>query len=442
MILKNARENKISGFGLWGKNEYSSWQDEQMSWKENCYIGDWSWLAEVRVKGPDAEKFFSGLCVNSFANFKVGKCKHAIFCNSDGKIVGEGILKKHGIEDFEWQGGYVSEFASPPVQWLNYHFETGNYNAIMEQPNNLFKFQISGPKAIYVMEKACECELRDIPFMEMRNARIDGLDVQLIRQGMAGEIGFEVQGPIECHDRFQQYILTIGKEYGMRILGSRTAMINHLEASFPTIGCDYTPAVYDENERDFLQFANPGLSSEDLYDSDKNSFALLSKIGGSFEADEISAWYRSPVELNWTKNINFDHEFIGRKALEHEVENPKRTMVTLEWNAEDIMDIYASYYRDEQPYDFMDVPQRFPFCFSVDKVLDGDTLIGLSSSRGYSIFFKRTLSHCVIDLDYALPGTEVTVEWGEPGHPKKMIRAIVAPSPYKKDNRKIDLKSL
>ena len=26
----------------WGGPEYTSWKDEQMSWKKTCYIGDWS----------------------------------------------------------------------------------------------------------------------------------------------------------------------------------------------------------------------------------------------------------------------------------------------------------------------------------------------------------------------------------------------------------------
>ena len=35
--------------------------------------------------------------------------------------------------------------------------------------------------------------------------------------------------------------------------------------------------------------------------------------------------YRSPVELGWGKNIIFDHDFIGRKALEPEVADPMST---------------------------------------------------------------------------------------------------------------------
>ena len=39
--------------------EYTDWIDESMSWKDTLYIGDWSPLAKMRVKGRDALKFFS-----------------------------------------------------------------------------------------------------------------------------------------------------------------------------------------------------------------------------------------------------------------------------------------------------------------------------------------------------------------------------------------------
>jgi vanillate/3-O-methylgallate O-demethylase len=442
MILKNMRNNKLTGFGLWGKDEYTGWQDEQMSWKDSCYIGDWSWLAEVRVKGPDAEKFFSGLCVNTFSNYEAGKCKHVIFCNNDGKIVGEGILIKRTPDTLEWQGGMQAPVDGPPVAWLKYHFQKEKYDAEMTFPNKLFKFQVSGPKSLKLLEKVCSTNLKDIPFMHIRNAIIDGTDVQLMRQGMAGEIGFEVQGNKEHSSRIHDFILQNGQEFGIKVLGSRTAMINHLEAAFPTIGCDYLPAVYSEGEQDFLKFANPQLDSTDIIDSDKISFSFLAKVGGSFDAGDISAWYRSPFELNWGKRVKFDHDFIGRKSLEAEAGNPKRVLVTLEWNSEDVLDVYASYYRDEVPYDFMDVPQRTGFCYSLDNVLVGGKCAGVSSSRGYSYYFRKTLSHCVIDIEYSKPGVEVLVEWGEPDHRKKMIRAVVAPTPYKRDNRRLDLKSL
>ena len=62
----------------WGGPQYSSWMDEQMSRKESCYIGDWSFLRELVFEGPDALRLFSDISVNNFAEFKLGQAKHVI----------------------------------------------------------------------------------------------------------------------------------------------------------------------------------------------------------------------------------------------------------------------------------------------------------------------------------------------------------------------------
>jgi vanillate/3-O-methylgallate O-demethylase len=73
------------------------------------------------------------------------------------------------------------------------------------------------------------------------------------------------------------------------------------------------------------------------------------------------------------------------------------------------------------------------------KVLVGDRTIGVATSRGYSYFFRKMLSHCVIDIEHAEPGTKVTIVWGDPSSRQKLIRATVASSPYKPDRRRADL---
>ena len=171
-------------------------------------------------------------------------------------------------------------------------------------------------------------------------------------------------------------------------------------------------------------------------------FATTFNIAGSFEAGDVSAWYRSPVELGWTKNIKFDHDFIGRAALEAEVAHPKRTMRTLVWNANDVIDVYASLYRQGEHYRFMEMPRDQRGFMYADKVLKNGDLVGVATSRGYSYYFRQMLSLCTIDVEWSEPGTEVVVVWGDPGESQKEIRATVAPAPYKKDNRRADVRKL
>jgi hypothetical protein len=119
-------------------------------------------------------------------------------------------------------------------------------------------------------------------------------------------------------------------------------------------------------------------------------FATTFNIAGSFEGNQISDWYRSPVELGWGKNIKFDHDFIGRKALEPEVADPKRLMRTLVWNADDVVDVYASMFGAERPYDYMDMPRDQRGFTYADKVIKNGKLVGVSTSRCYSYYFRES----------------------------------------------------
>ncbi len=414
----------------WGKLEFTDWMDESMSWKETCYIGDWSWLDEFHAKGPDAIKLFSDLCGSSFAKFDIGQAKHVVMCSRKGKVIGEGILMRFAEDEVEFQT------RGPGTTWLEFNVKKGRYNVTTDCTISKFKLHVQGPKSPALLEKLTGESLRDIKFMYFRTSRIKGRDVFFLRQGMAGEIGYELQGPNSDKDTVFDAIMEAGKEFGIRRLGSRTAMINHLEACFPTITHDYIPAVADEPE--YYEAYNVKV------DDDRSplwfrSFERCTKVKGSFDADDISAWHRSPVELGWAKNIKFDHDFHGREALEAEVSNPKRTIVTLVWNLDDVMDVWASVFRDDVPYDFMDMPRGQWFVMYANSVMKGDRLVGVTSSRGFSRYFQQMLSLCTIDIEHSKPGTEVTVVWGDPGHRKKLIRATVAPAPYKEDKRKIDV---
>ncbi len=423
-IVQSMRATPEGYFNVrFGKPEYTDWLDESLSWKETCYIGDWSFLWERRFRGPDALKLFSDITVNSFAKFEVGQAKHAIHCNESGKVIHEGILSRLGEDEFMLfgRGGF----------WADFRLRHGKYNATSEE-DDWFNFQVSGPKSIHVLEEAAGERMRDIGFMRYGRIRINGRDVWALRQGMAGEIGFELQGPRKYGDEVYEAILKAGKEFGIRRMGARVSSMNHLEACFPTIVSDYLPAIFGDDMNEYLVEFRAAMPA----------FAATFNIAGSFEADDVSAWYRSPVELGWTRNIKFDHDFIGRKALEAEVANPKRTIRTLVWNAEDVIDVYASLFRQGRPYPFMDLPRDQRGFMWADKVLKDGKTVGVATSRGYSYYFRKMISLCTIDIAHSEPGTQVVVVWGNPGEPQKNIRATVAPAPYKKDNRRSNLSAV
>src|SRR6185312_108213 len=155
----------------------------------------------------------------------------------------------------------------------------------------------------------------------------------------------------------------------------------------------------------------------------------------------IEDYYLNPWELGYGHMVKFDHDFIGREALEKIDPATQRKKVTLEWNAEDLAKIFASLFdADGTPYKYFDLPLANYGSSNYDAVLDaaGET-IGLSMFTGYSANEKKGLSLATVDADVP-EGTEVTVVWGDPDggsrkttvepHQQLNVRAIVSPVPY------------
>jgi vanillate/3-O-methylgallate O-demethylase len=411
----------------WGGPEFTGWQDEQMSWKTSCYIGDWSFLMDVAVEGPDALRFFRDTCINSFEKFDIGQAKHIVQCSADGKVITEGVLLRLGEHEFSAQ--------SNPAMYSHFLLSKGNY-AAQARRQATFQYQVSGPSALAVCEKAAGQSLSDIGFMRFRPITIAGKKVLPVRQGMAGEIGFELHGAREDGPAVYQAILEAGAAFGIRRLGMRTAMINHLEAAFPTGFWHYFGDWF--STQGFLQFVLENYSFKTLQTEEGSPFysSVVPALRGSFEGEQINDFYRSPVELGWGKSIKFDHDFPGRAALQQELAQPQRLRVTLEYNNDDMVDIYASLFREGTPYDFMDVPHQAKWVTWADQVLKEGKPVGVSTVPGYSFYFRKVLALAYLAPQYCQPGTTVEVVWGNPGTPQKKVRAIVKPAPYKTDNRR------
>lgn len=417
--------------------EYTGWMDEQMSWKTTCYMGDWSFVPQVRIQGPDALRLFTELSANSFGNMPLSRAKHCIQCNEDGKVISEGILLRHGEDDFEYQCG--------TPQWTYYNLKSKGYDAEVSFPAS-YKMQISGPNALHLCEKLAGTRLRDVKFMWTQMCKVKGLDVMFLRQGMAGEVGFELQGPIAERDALIEAVMELAPEFGMRRLGARNLMINHLEACFPTGSMHFYNALADESRRDYLAFMADDRNLPAAWRGtpleNRLRYNFSTVFTGSWDGDDIRDLYRSPVEMGWGKNIALDHEFIGRGALERELASPRRRVVTLEFNSDDVMRVHASLFSAGNAYrqfEYPDIPHQIAW---TDLILKDGKTIGHATHPGYSYFYRKVLALSFIDVAEAEPGTDVEVLWGDPGTPQINLRAVVAPAPYKQDNRRADLNKL
>ncbi len=402
----------------YGPYEFTNWVDESMSWKNGCMIGDWSDLMKAELEGTEVLPFMQSISGFKADPYQIGQGKHIVCTNSRGKVIGEGIMLRLSENRYRITGG--PNF----IYWVGHCLKTAaKWNVQFKDIyDDIFVFQVQGPTSVQILEKAVGEDLKNISYMHFKEVEICGTKAIALRQGMSGNIGFELQGPSEKAVDIYNAILAVGEEFGgVTKVGNAAKGINHVEACFPTGTWDYTPAVYDSDDE-----LAQGYCKEIGPVAWFMMGALSRKPGGSCENGALDAIF-SPVELGWGYALSFDHEFPGCEILKEEKANPKRKICTLVWNDADVMDVNASYYKEGPLYKHFVMPRDYEI--APDKVMSGDTQVGISMSRAYSVYFRKMISLCVLDTELCVPGNEVEVVWGYKGQPQKSIRATVAPAP-------------
>ncbi|CZR52299.1 uncharacterized protein PAC_02176 [Phialocephala subalpina] len=390
MIPPNWPCNTFSRFlGTYEPFEYTHWITESLSWKTTCYIGDWSPLLKIRVRGPEALAFFEYLSTNYWPKIEPGQAKHAIFCEeTTGAITGEGLILMLDREDILFT-------SVPGVLWAMFQFEHGKrkFDATLEVVSDeWYLFQVQGPRSFEVLEGMVDegQTIRDLRFMSSKELSIKGCKLLCLRQGVSGEQGFELWG--------------------------KAAEGPKVEAAFPTPGLDFVPAFLGNTPeliryRQYLRDAGYGLEN------------VFSRISGSY-SNAILAHHRTPFDLGWGHLVNPNHDFIGRVALTKIAEAPPNKLITILWNSEDVSDVHASLFREET-YEYMEMPRVHDQIVASTVLADGKE-IGCAISRCYSYWFKEMISLGVISTEFAVPETRVVIKWGAEGKPQKMIRGVSA----------------
>jgi vanillate/3-O-methylgallate O-demethylase len=410
--------------------EFTNWRDEQVSWQKTSALFDQSHhMTDLEVEGADVIRLLSDLGVNSFENFKVDKAKQFVACNRDGYVIGDGIL-------FFLDENKVRLVGRPSAHnWVQYHAETGGYDVTVRRDERtavnptggreLYRFQVQGPTALDVLKKANGGSLPEIKFFNMGELTIGGHKVRALHHGMSGVPGMELWGPWAQREDVRAAIIEAGQDYGLRQVGSRVYATNTLESGW--IPCPL-PAVFTGDEMKAYREWLPG-----------DGYEATGSLGGSYYSDDISDYYVTPHDLGYWSFVKFDHDFIGREALEAMGDEPKRRKVTLAWNGEDVAGAIGTLFEKGDAVKYIDFPLSNYATWPYDKVLLDDGMVGVSTFSGYSYNERSFLSLAIVDADVEL-GTEVTLVWGEEGrgstkpvverHVQAEIRAIVSPCPY------------
>jgi vanillate/3-O-methylgallate O-demethylase len=408
--------------------EFTNWRTEQRAWAESCALLDQSHhMTDLFLEGPDAATLLSELGVNTFANFGVNKAKQFVAVGPDGRLIGDAILFHLEDELFDLVGHPMV------IDWVLFHLERGAYDATAERDDNsavrtsgppkLYRYELQGPAAAAVLEQATGAPLPGTKFFQMAEFTIAGHRVRGLRHGMAGQPGFELFGPWADGADVLEAILGAGADHGLVRAGAKAYSTANLESGWVPAPL---PAVFGDDP--LLKEYREWLPA-----------SAIGAIGGSMNSRDIEDYSLTPYDIGYDRHVRFDHDFIGRSALERLSKEPPRTKVTLVWNSDDVAAAIGSLFQTGPGAKYIDLPKARYALYQADRVLRDGKQVGISLDCGYIANERAMVSLATIAREHAEPGTEVTVQWGEEpnstkpqveAHELGEIRATVAPAPY------------
>ena len=419
--------------------EFTNWRDEQRSWRETAILFDQSHhMPELFLRGPDALRLLEKIAINSFTNFAPGAAKQLVVCTPRGHLIGDCILYYLEENSFELVSGMSV------LNWVEYQAQVGGFNVTIERdaptPFNpkgkriKYRFQLDGPNAGQIFDDLVDQHPPEIKFFRTARVHMRGHEVLVLRHGMAGHKGVELSGPYDELQTIRSIILEVGQKYGLVQGGTRSYFSTIFESGWMAYP---VPAIYTGEElRGFREWL-PG-----------DGWEANVQLGGSYYSDNIEDYYVTPWDLGYDRLLKFDHDFIGRPALEEMLHQPHRVKVTLVWQKDDVMRVLGSQFGNGPRYKAIELPVSFYGFPQFDEVRsDAGKLIGVSCHCGYSNNEGAMLSLAMLNPDEARIGNEVVLTWGEPHggsrkphverHEQVTIRATVGPIPYASPARQL-----
>ncbi len=424
-VLEMMRNASIGHYVFPMLPEHSNWREEQMAWANGAVLFDQSYhMTDVYVEGPDTIRLLSDISINKWDNFGPLKAKQIVTVSADGYLVADAIC-------FGLQDGRAALVGKPTSgNYANYIADIGDYDvtvtrssrALKREERDNFRFQIQGPNAYEIMAKVIGEPVPQMRFFGMSEFSIAGVPVTALRHGMADAPGLEFFGPFAEKQKVRDAIVAAGENLGLKEGGARTYSTAMVQSGW--VGA-IMHAIWGDDMAGFREWLPA------------NGFEANISLGGSFMSDNIEDYLMDPWDLGYHRLIDWHRDFPGRDALLKKRDERHRTKVSLHWNPEDVLKVWASLFSDGDRYKHIELPAAHYATLPYDQILLNGEKFGMSIFAAYNASLGKMMSIGLVNEDEVEYGKEVTIVWGEESggtgkptvepHVQTTIRATMAP---------------
>jgi len=199
--------------------QYSNITDEHNAVRQHCGVFDVSHMGEVRITGPDAERYVQHIFTNDVANAPVGQIYYGMMLYPNGGTVDDLLVYKMGENDFFLVINAAN--IDKDVAWMKEH--TAGFDIKLDHQSDFYgQLAVQGPEAEAVVEEVLGIPCSELKFYTAKTAPVpaglpatvpDGSPSGIIvsRTGYTGEDGFEIYGSHEFTQQAWDKLIASGR---------------------------------------------------------------------------------------------------------------------------------------------------------------------------------------------------------------------------------------
>ena len=345
---------------------YTEVAAEVRGFRRTAAIADMSPLNKTLVEGPDSFRLVDLVVTRDLGRLDAGRLLYTPWCNEWGKVVGDGLVLRTAAESFLFSAG-------PIDRWLAKHADDLDVQ-ISDVTSGTAILALQGPRSRDVLSLASGgADWSDLRFSSWRPGQIGGVEVQVLRTGFTGELGYEIWVAADQSVAVWEAVMESGRPYGLVAAGEHAVDIARVEAGLVLIGADYNPAGVDR------------------------------RVAHYEVLDERES---SPLELGWGRLVDFGKAgFVGQAALAEEVRSggpPFRLVgIEIDWRQALEAQVGGGLGPNVSPR-----VRKDALALTVDS-----RTVGRVTSVTWAPTLSRLVGFGAVERGYAVRGTRINVEW-------------------------------
>ncbi|HEX4648158.1 MAG TPA: 2Fe-2S iron-sulfur cluster-binding protein [Steroidobacteraceae bacterium] len=217
-------------------------QREASAVRARAGLFDGSPLGKLEVFGPDAAHFLDLMYVGTMSTLRIGQARYGVLLNENGILVDDGIVARLDEQRF-WvnttSAGFERTLASFE-EWLQCEFVDLKV-AVTPVTSRWGNVTVAGPRAWeWLARVGFDAALAPVSMahMTLREARWEGAPLRILRASFSGELGYEVNLPVDLAQPLFERLRSHASELDAVLYGIEALEVMRVEKGYIHVGTD------------------------------------------------------------------------------------------------------------------------------------------------------------------------------------------------------------